>query len=603
MSSTTYFTCRSVIEDEFNKTKKWLALYNQVISGVSEQSKLKLIDVKELVSKSEKLVLKSRGEISFLLKTLHNYDDWQISFERSGASTGLCNSSCDLSNIIAEGKKLDIDVSNQLDILYSASKSYCICRLHYYGDMIGCDRCDDWFHLSCVGLTQAQIQNVEEYTCVKCLIGISVSSSFTRAKKVIDTWNDASSLSRRNELLRTKLLKRLTREENSLRKLQNDFKTCFPQSVVAFDDMGILDFDKLPDHSALSVEDQARIDKLKIYMNESKTKILQIKSEETSLNDLIAFVNGHAGEILEWMLSVKKLLVSSSSDDTDEGRPNLCPGGLPACMDRLRIKSEQLGFDRIEDVKSVVENYRWINWCFSCLHALRFPPSAQLLDLLVNTAKTISVADEKIVRFFSALLSRSVSWETKIKKLLTSKTLDCKVQEEILLEAYRVVPLYQEGNLIPFISQLKLLMKEALCSCCARLKAEGNHEKALSLLSYQTTVPKFEEKKPGPAKNQLKSEALLAGVVVPFPVQFSHSSGEDLSVKHNADISVDEEVVEEHADIAPTEVYNLFSRLLENQCKLSTQLGLVEANNLFIWPVQELVVLSSPLLPESEQRL
>lgn len=38
--------------------------------------------------------------------------------------------------------------------------------------MVGCGRCDDWFHGDCVGLDLAKVQQMEkedqEYVCLKC---------------------------------------------------------------------------------------------------------------------------------------------------------------------------------------------------------------------------------------------------------------------------------------------------------------------------------------------------------------------------------------------------------------------------------------------------
>lgn len=47
---------------------------------------------------------------------------------------------------------------------------YCICRLPYDETRfyIGCDKCNDWFHGSCVGITQEEAEVVEEYICPRC---------------------------------------------------------------------------------------------------------------------------------------------------------------------------------------------------------------------------------------------------------------------------------------------------------------------------------------------------------------------------------------------------------------------------------------------------
>ena len=38
----------------------------------------------------------------------------------------------------------------------------------YYRFYIGCEKCTDWFHGRCVGILQAEAENIEEYVCPKC---------------------------------------------------------------------------------------------------------------------------------------------------------------------------------------------------------------------------------------------------------------------------------------------------------------------------------------------------------------------------------------------------------------------------------------------------
>eukprot|EP00039_Didymoeca_costata_P018008 m.331728 g.331728 ORF g.331728 m.331728 type:complete len:1565 (+) comp16789_c0_seq1:290-4984(+) len=51
-----------------------------------------------------------------------------------------------------------------------AEELYCICRQPYNDElvMILCDECNDWFHLECLGLTDAEINESEEYYCPSC---------------------------------------------------------------------------------------------------------------------------------------------------------------------------------------------------------------------------------------------------------------------------------------------------------------------------------------------------------------------------------------------------------------------------------------------------
>jgi len=51
-------------------------------------------------------------------------------------------------------------------------KLYCFCKKPYLVDpthlMIGCDKCGDWFHLECVGLSKKQAEEIESYVCRTC---------------------------------------------------------------------------------------------------------------------------------------------------------------------------------------------------------------------------------------------------------------------------------------------------------------------------------------------------------------------------------------------------------------------------------------------------
>lgn len=53
------------------------------------------------------------------------------------------------------------------------SKDICpVCHKHAEGDSIECEECDDWLHFECVGLTKAQVHNIDSdipYICKQCI--------------------------------------------------------------------------------------------------------------------------------------------------------------------------------------------------------------------------------------------------------------------------------------------------------------------------------------------------------------------------------------------------------------------------------------------------
>jgi len=47
---------------------------------------------------------------------------------------------------------------------------FCLCQQPYHADtaMVSCDACEEWFHLRCVGLSQAAAKSLRKYTCPVC---------------------------------------------------------------------------------------------------------------------------------------------------------------------------------------------------------------------------------------------------------------------------------------------------------------------------------------------------------------------------------------------------------------------------------------------------
>ncbi|KAG7276959.1 hypothetical protein CRUP_016449 [Coryphaenoides rupestris] len=68
------------------------------------------------------------------------------------------------------------------DGAWDGTNSCGLCRKHHSNMfMVGCGRCEDWFHGDCVGLDLAKVQEMEEedqmYVCLKCCADESVKSS------------------------------------------------------------------------------------------------------------------------------------------------------------------------------------------------------------------------------------------------------------------------------------------------------------------------------------------------------------------------------------------------------------------------------------------
>jgi hypothetical protein len=45
---------------------------------------------------------------------------------------------------------------------------HCWCRYAQYGSMIGCDACEQWFHIGCMGLTRGKSKEIDSFLCIRC---------------------------------------------------------------------------------------------------------------------------------------------------------------------------------------------------------------------------------------------------------------------------------------------------------------------------------------------------------------------------------------------------------------------------------------------------
>lgn len=80
---------------------------------------------------------------------------------REGGNVGVTGSTTisttELDKIMPETETICVDLSAQINTLLQHTKVYCFCRKGYHGMMLGCEKCDDWYHTTCLGYTKIQV--------------------------------------------------------------------------------------------------------------------------------------------------------------------------------------------------------------------------------------------------------------------------------------------------------------------------------------------------------------------------------------------------------------------------------------------------------------
>ena len=101
---------------------------------------------------SEVIVIRIEPNISFMETLTEKCDKFWDSF----ILRELVTRELEINNITKHISTSKVEISN-------VERLYCICKAKYTdddGDMVGCDSCDNWFHLQCLNLKKIPKINV-----------------------------------------------------------------------------------------------------------------------------------------------------------------------------------------------------------------------------------------------------------------------------------------------------------------------------------------------------------------------------------------------------------------------------------------------------------
>lgn len=135
-------------------TSEWTKQAEDIIEN---KQKLDFESFSKFIKSGENTLLFVRQQIT-VLKDIHKKAKaWIGKYEKLDMETASTDVQKEL---VEESNSINVDLSLYVDPIKQGTEVYCLCREPYYGLMIACDTCNEWYHGSCLGLTRLQVRQI-----------------------------------------------------------------------------------------------------------------------------------------------------------------------------------------------------------------------------------------------------------------------------------------------------------------------------------------------------------------------------------------------------------------------------------------------------------
>jgi hypothetical protein len=199
------------------KVNKWIASTRKLLDS---EEKLSLPDANYIYSEGEKLGVNSPElkEIKALIGAARN---WSMRVRQCDVEQGSTHVDT-VKDLLDEHESLKIEMPDELATLEDATQNYCICRKPYEGFMIGCDECEEWYHGSCIGVSESRADRFDKFVCVRCSVKNTFKASAKNAIGVIRKWTSLKDLKKARQVEAQKQQRRVRKENKDSQKLQKE---------------------------------------------------------------------------------------------------------------------------------------------------------------------------------------------------------------------------------------------------------------------------------------------------------------------------------------------------------------------------------------------
>lgn len=196
------------------RVSQWKETVNTQINAV--EKKLTMVDAKVLCEEADKLKL-SCHELKVLRNAMKSTRSWFNRAKKCKVDQGGTAAN-EVERLIDEHVDLLIVMPEEASKLKHALKGYCLCRRPYEGFMIGCDGCDEWYHGSCIGVSENQADRYDKYLCVRCCVKRVFKSSSCSVANTIRKWTSPKERKKARQADYQKHQRKVRKEKKDIEK-------------------------------------------------------------------------------------------------------------------------------------------------------------------------------------------------------------------------------------------------------------------------------------------------------------------------------------------------------------------------------------------------
>jgi hypothetical protein len=182
------------------------------------ETKITLSEAKALCDEGDKLGIQCI-ELRQLRSALKTARRWANRVKRSKLDQGTTQVKV-IQALLDEHDELLVEMPEEVAKLKQVAKNYCLCRRPYEGFMVGCDECAEWYHGSCIGVSESKADKCEKYVCVRCCVARTFKSCATTVVKVIRKWTCEKDLKRARQHSTQKHKNKVRHEAKLMKKLR-----------------------------------------------------------------------------------------------------------------------------------------------------------------------------------------------------------------------------------------------------------------------------------------------------------------------------------------------------------------------------------------------